>query len=45
VREELLEKQFTMLLGRLQFDDEVLAWVREALHASHAESIFEPRRA
>ncbi len=25
VREESLEKQFTMLLGRLQFDDEVLA--------------------
>jgi hypothetical protein len=37
VREELLEKQFTMLLGRLQFDDEVLAWVHEALHASHAD--------
>src|SRR3984893_10882451 len=26
-----------MLLGRLQFDDEVLAWVRDALHASHAD--------
>jgi hypothetical protein len=26
-----------MLLGRLQFDDEVLAWVREALHASHGD--------
>jgi site-specific DNA recombinase len=37
VREELLEKQFTMLLGRLKFDDEVLAWVHEALHASHAD--------
>jgi site-specific DNA recombinase len=37
VREESLEKQFTMLLGRLQFDDEVLAWVREALHASHVD--------
>jgi len=37
VREELLAKQFTMLLGRLQFDDEVLAWVREALHASHGD--------
>jgi site-specific DNA recombinase len=37
VREELLEKQFTMLLGRLQFDDEVLEWVRDALHASHAD--------
>jgi site-specific DNA recombinase len=37
VREELLESQFTALLGRLKFDDEVLAWVREALHASHAD--------
>ncbi|MDQ3773602.1 MAG: zinc ribbon domain-containing protein [Pseudomonadota bacterium] len=26
VREEVLESQFTALLGRLQFDDEVLAW-------------------
>ena len=25
------------LLGRLHFDDEVLDWVREALHASHAD--------
>jgi site-specific DNA recombinase len=25
------------LLGRLRFDDEVLQWVREALHASHAD--------
>ena len=37
VREEVLEQQFTDLLGRLQFDDEVLEWVREALHASHAD--------
>jgi site-specific DNA recombinase len=37
VREERLEEQFTALLGRLQFDDEVLAWVREALRASHAD--------
>jgi len=37
VREEALEAQFTELLGRLRFDDEVLAWVREALHASHAD--------
>jgi site-specific DNA recombinase len=37
VREEGLEAQFTELLGRLRFDDEVLAWVREALHASHAD--------
>jgi site-specific DNA recombinase len=37
VREEVLEKQFTELLGRLKFDDEVLEWVRDALHASHAD--------
>ena len=36
VREEILEKQFTDMLGRLHFDDEVLDWVRDALHASHA---------
>jgi DNA invertase Pin-like site-specific DNA recombinase len=37
VREESLETQFSRLLGRLRFDDEVLEWVREALHASHAD--------
>jgi site-specific DNA recombinase len=37
VREEALEAQFTGLLGRLRFYDEVLGWVREALHASHAD--------
>ncbi len=37
VREEVLEAQFTELLGRLRFDDEVLEWVRQALHASHAD--------
>jgi len=37
VREEAIEGQFTELLGRLRFDDEVLEWVREALHASHAD--------
>ena len=37
VREEVLEKQFTAMLGQLHFDDEVLEWVREALHASHAD--------
>ena len=37
VREESLEAQFTRLLGRLRFDDEVLEWVRDALHASHAD--------
>jgi site-specific DNA recombinase len=37
VREEVLEQQFLELLGRLRFDDEVLSWVHEALHASHAD--------
>jgi DNA invertase Pin-like site-specific DNA recombinase len=37
VREEALEAQFTGLLGFLHFDDEVLGWVRDALHASHAD--------
>ena len=37
VREEVLEQQFTTMLGQLRFDDEVLEWVREALHASHAD--------
>ena len=37
VREEVLERQFTELLGRLKFDDEVLQWVRQALHASHTD--------
>jgi site-specific DNA recombinase len=37
VREEVLERQFSDLLGRLSFDDEALGWVREALHASHAD--------
>ena len=37
VREEIIEGQFSELLGRLSFDEEVLAWVRDALHASHAD--------
>jgi DNA invertase Pin-like site-specific DNA recombinase len=37
VREEVLEQQFTEMLGRLRFDHEVLEWVREALRASHAD--------
>jgi site-specific DNA recombinase len=44
VREELLESQFTELLGRLHFDDEVLAWVRGALHVSHADKRRKPSR-
>lgn len=37
VREEVLEAQFTEMVGRLRFDDEVLEWVRDSLHASHAD--------
>ena len=37
VREEVIEQQFTDLLGRLKFDVEVMEWVREALDASHAD--------
>ncbi|MFN8828830.1 MAG: recombinase family protein [Labrys sp. (in: a-proteobacteria)] len=45
VREEVLEAQFTELLGRLRFDDEVLEWVRDALHASHANERSEHDKA
>jgi hypothetical protein len=45
VREEVLEAQFTELLGQLRFDDEVLAWVREALQASHADQRREHQEA
>src|SRR5262249_45884900 len=37
VREEVIGQRFSELLGRLTFDDEVLAWVRDALRASHAD--------
>ena len=37
VREEIVEQQFTDLLGRLKFDDKALKWVREALDASHSD--------
>jgi site-specific DNA recombinase len=37
VREEIIGQQFSQLLGRLTFDEEVLAWVRDALRASHAD--------
>ena len=45
VREEVLEQQFTTMLGQLRFDDEVLEWVREALHASHADERHEHKEA
>ena len=37
IREEILERQFSDLLGLLSFDNEALEWVRDALHASHAD--------
>ena len=37
--------KFTDLLGRLKFDDEVLEWVRDALHASHADERREQEEA
>src|SRR5262249_2863 len=37
MREEALEAQFTELLGRLQFDDEVREWVRDARHGRHGD--------
>jgi site-specific DNA recombinase len=45
VREEVLEQQFTDMLGQLRFDDEVLDWVRQALHASHADERREHEQA
>jgi site-specific DNA recombinase len=42
VREEVLEKQFTKLLGLLKFDDEVLEWVRDALHARAPDAQLNP---
>jgi len=37
IREEVLEERFAELLDRLRFGDEVLAWVSQALHVSHAD--------
>jgi site-specific DNA recombinase len=37
VREEVIEAQFAAVLEELVFNDEVLAWVRAALLASHAD--------
>jgi site-specific DNA recombinase len=45
VRQEALEVQFTELLGRLKFGEEVLEWVREALHTSHADERCEHEEA
>ena len=45
VRQEVLEQKFSEVLGRLTFDDEVLAWVREALSQSHADEKRDHERA
>ena len=45
VRQEVLEQKFSEVLGRLTFDDEVLAWVREALSQSHADEKMDHERA
>ncbi len=37
IREEVLEERFAELLDHLRFDDEVLAWVLQALRASHGD--------
>jgi site-specific DNA recombinase len=37
VREEIVSEQFSALLGRLSFGDEVLSWVTQALLESHAD--------
>ena len=37
VREEVLEEKFTEVLRTLQFDDEVLDWMRRALRESQAD--------
>jgi site-specific DNA recombinase len=37
VREEVLSEQFSALLGRLTFGDEILSWARTALIESHAD--------
>ncbi len=45
VREEALEAEFTEFLGRLRVDDEVLEWMRDVLHASHADERCEHEEA
>lgn len=37
-REEVLEERFAALLERLRIDDEVLAWVSQALRISHGDA-------
>ena len=45
VREEVLEKQFSEILGKLRLDDEVLGWAREALQKSLSDQQKEHKEA
>ena len=45
VREEVLEQQCATMLGQLRFDDEVMEWVRYALHANHEDERHEHEEA
>lgn len=45
VRQEVIEQKFSDVLGQLTFDDEVPAWVREALSQSHADEKREHEQA
>ena len=44
IREEIIEAKFTELLGRLRFDDEVLEWIRDALHPATPKSAANTRK-
>jgi site-specific DNA recombinase len=45
VREEVISKKFTEVLGRLHFGDDVLAWITKALRESHADEQKEHEQA
>lgn len=37
VRQEVVEREFTKLLNKLVFDEEVIGWISQALRESHAD--------
>jgi site-specific DNA recombinase len=41
VREEVIAKKFTDVLGQLHFGDDVLSWITKALRESHADEQME----
>ena len=45
VREEVLERQFSELMGQLRFDEDMLAWVKTALLDSHHDEVREREQA